>query len=159
MKRLTLMRHASAAARSGEDFDRPLDDEGRRDAQAMGRALAAAGARFDAVLASPARRAVETLSALAEGLGTPLRPQLRQPLYLATAGEWLAAIQDADEAWRHLLLVGHNPAIASLAAMLSGAPLPGFPAGAVAEIALPGERWRDAGAEPGALVRFLRPGE
>ena len=62
MKTLTLLRHAKAERDSpdGSDFARSLNERGRRDAARMGRGNARLGLRFDWVLASPARRVVET---------------------------------------------------------------------------------------------------
>ena len=69
MRSLTLLRHAKSSwdDESLDDFHRPLNERGRRAAKAMGKHLAAKGARFDLVLASPAQRVVETLQGLAKG--------------------------------------------------------------------------------------------
>jgi broad specificity phosphatase PhoE len=60
-----LVRHAQAASRSdwdGEDEDRPLTREGRRQAEALAEKLSAFGPRR--LLSSPARRCLETLAPL-----------------------------------------------------------------------------------------------
>jgi len=71
MKRLMLLRHA----KSGDDgmvvrdFDRPLNAKGRRAARAIGRYMCDRALRFDAVIASPAVRVVETLQEVESGYG------------------------------------------------------------------------------------------
>lgn len=62
MKHLFLIRHAKSSwAMSGQtDFDRPLNDRGLRDAPVMALRLWHAGIRLDAILSSPANRALTT---------------------------------------------------------------------------------------------------
>src|SRR5690349_11068177 len=66
--KLILVRHADAAAKgengSTRDFDRPLTDLGREQAQKLADALAAHGVRPDAVVSSPLVRAVQTAEPL-----------------------------------------------------------------------------------------------
>ena len=65
-----LVRHASAGARagwSGDDDDRPLDDVGRQQAQALCALLALYGPRR--VVSAPLRRCVDTVRPLADALG------------------------------------------------------------------------------------------
>ena len=63
MKTLTLLRHAKSErdSVSGSDFDRSLSERGRGDARRMGEEIRRLGLQFALVLASPARRAVETV--------------------------------------------------------------------------------------------------
>ncbi len=56
--------------------DLPLNEEGRRQAAAVGAFFRASGVRFDAVYASPLRRAVET-ARLAAGEDVPIRTDAR----------------------------------------------------------------------------------
>ncbi len=60
------------------DLDVPLDEEGRRQAGALAKALEAVPLRM--VYASPMQRAVETASAIAAGHGLPLQldPRLKE---------------------------------------------------------------------------------
>lgn len=72
--RLILVRHAEATANAsgvalGRD-DVPLTDRGRRQAEAL--AAAFAGARAQAVVSSPLRRALDTARPIAELLGLPV---------------------------------------------------------------------------------------
>ena len=70
MDRLILLRHgkAEAHAASGQDFDRPLTERGRRDVALVARRLAEAGQVPDLVLVSPAARARETWEAMARAV-------------------------------------------------------------------------------------------
>ncbi len=72
---LYLIRHASAGDRYrwvGDDFDRPLDERGRRQAEALRTELADAG--IERILSSRATRCIETVEPLARDLGIEVEP-------------------------------------------------------------------------------------
>ena len=166
MKTLTLLRHAKSGWDDPvtRDFDRPLNRRGRRAARAVGAEMRAQGLGFDRIVASPARRVVETLQELAETYGR-IEPAFDERLYLAAPETLLDIIHATDEAIERLLLVGHNPGLERLALALSGdsdSPLHGeielkYPTGTVAEIALDVEGWWQVDAGMGRIVRFIRP--
>jgi phosphohistidine phosphatase SixA len=74
--RLLLVRHAKAGARGSgaSDLERPLDERGRAQADALAELLAPLVALHDGpppeVRSSPARRCIETVTPLARALGT-----------------------------------------------------------------------------------------
>ena len=166
MKTLTLLRHAKSSWSdpAQDDFDRPLNPRGVAAARRMGSEMRALGLSFDAVLASPARRAAETLDRAAETYG-PLARDYDRRIYLASPATLLAIARESDDAVDRLLLVGHNPGFHLLALLLtgdSGGPLKAelaakYPTGALAEIELPVARWRDLAEGRGRLTRFIRP--
>ena len=121
MKTLTLLRHAKSGWDDPvtRDFDRPLNRRGRRAARTVGAEMRKLGLAFDRVLASPARRVVETLEEVAEAFG-PLEPHYEQRLYLATIETLIELLRAIDESVESLLLVGHNPGMECLALALSG---------------------------------------
>jgi len=164
MKTLTLLRHAKSGwdDPSLADFERPLNARGREAARAMGRELRAQGLAWDRVLASPAARVTETLRDLAETYG-PIAPAYDERLYLAAPGTLLGLVRDTADAHERLLIVGHNPGMERLAVLL-GRPGPlrdeiavKYPTGALAEISLPLDHWRDVADGAGTLTRFIRP--
>ena len=155
MKSLTLLRHAKSEQDSpdGSDIARSLNDRGRGDAARMGAEIRTLGLGYDLVLASPAQRVVETL----DGLGG-VSPSFDDRIYNASTNELLVLIQGVSDSVERLVLVGHNPGFERLAGQLTHSALD-FPTGALVEIELPIDRWRDAGDGSGQLVRFLRPKE
>jgi phosphohistidine phosphatase len=120
MRRLILLRHAKAERRaaSGEDFDRALTGDGRHAAAAAGEALARAGLIPDVALVSPAVRTRQTFEAAASSL-PDVRLELRRDLYEASAATLRQAAESCDG--ETVLLVGHNPGVAALAAELGEA--------------------------------------
>ena len=154
MKTLTLFRHAKTErdSDSGRDFDRRLIDRGRDDSKRMGEEISEQGLAFDLVLSSPAARAAET----AELAGLTVRFDER--IYDASTDELLDIVRSTDEVIVRLAMVGHNPGFEPLASRLTGQALI-MPTGSVAEIAIPVERWSEAGEANGRLTRFLKPKE
>lgn len=148
MRELILLRHAHAepAAPGQPDVDRPLSPQGLAEAEAVGRWLAAQGLVPDRILCSPARRARETLEAVLEAIGY-VEQRLEERIYEATPGT-LAELADANREAERLLLVGHNPGLERLSALLySGqtGEYRGMPTSSVAVLHLPA----DASVEPG----------
>lgn len=158
MRQLVLLRHAHAEpATAGQaDFDRPLSPEGQAEADAAGVWLEQHGFRPDRVLYSPARRTKETLERVLAVLGNvDARPEPR--IYEATPGT-LMQIADEHRACGRVLLVGHNPGIEQIVALLSSGQsgeFRGVPAGGIAVLELP----VDAALEPGiaGLAAFWWP--
>ena len=164
MKSLTLLRHAKSGWNDPgiRDFDRPLNPRGRRAARTVGAEMKAQGFEFDLILASPARRAVETLDEVAAGYGE-LAPEYDERLYLAPAAALLDIVRHAPVSAGRLLLVGHNPGMEELALRLArrdrlrGEVEVKYPTGTVAEIELPVEHWAEVREGTGRIVRFIRP--
>jgi phosphohistidine phosphatase len=169
MHQLLLLRHAKSSWEDTRlpDRDRPLSKRGRRAAAAMRTVMRDLGLNPDVVLVSPSRRTLETLAALEPWDETPLVEPM-ETLYLATAPQLLAALQEIAETVRSVLLIGHNPGMHELAVQLAkGRSQPGveeaarrlvesFPTAALAEFSTAGP-WRQTIEGSGQLVRFLRP--
>ena len=158
MRELILLRHAHAepAAPGQEDFDRPLSRQGQAEAEAAGNWLRQNHLVPDRVVTSPARRARETLEQVLEIVGYVEQRQDAR-IYDATPGD---LIQLADELreFPRVLLVGHNPGLEQLAALLSSGQsgdFRGMPAGSVAVLRLSA----DVALEPGVaeLTAFWWP--
>ena len=123
MKRLIVVRHAKSdwSLPGQEDWDRPLNPRGQRDAPAMARRLRSRRLKPDRILSSPAVRALATATIMARELRVaPALLQSVERLYLATPVDVLAVVRELGGAARHLMVVGHNPGITEFANRLSG---------------------------------------
>lgn len=166
MKTLTLLRHAKSGWDDpvSRDFDRPLNPRGRKAARTLGREMKAQALAFDLVLASPARRVIETLDEVAASYGA-LDARFDERLYLASTATLLEIVRAAPDEAERLLLAGHNPGLEEIALYLSSRDDTGlrgevevkYPTGTVAEIALPVEHWAEVGEGAGRIERFIRP--
>ncbi|MGH3754127.1 MAG: SixA phosphatase family protein [Pseudonocardiaceae bacterium] len=123
MKRtLILLRHAKSAwPEEIPDATRPLAGRGRRDAPAVGRWLRGQISKIDLVLCSPAVRAVQTWDLAAAQLDAV--PQVRhdERLYGASGEQLLTVTQELPSQASTVVLVGHNPSLENLLALLTGA--------------------------------------
>ena len=158
MRELILLRHAHAEPpRVGQaDLDRPLSAEGLAEADAVATWLRDKGLAPDRALCSPARRTRETLEAVLGVVGY-VDQRLEPAIYEATPGA-LAELADRHRGTGRLMLVGHNPGLERLAALLhsgQSGDYRGMPPGAIAHLRLPVA----AEVEPGAasLADFWWP--
>jgi len=119
MHELILLRHAEAVPMetTGDDRQRRLSPRGEQEAQAAGLWLASHNLRPDRVLSSPARRTSETTRLALAAIDNAPVPQLAAEIYNASPGELLALLDQHDDAGT-LMLVGHNPGIERLVALL-----------------------------------------
>ena len=121
MDRLILFRHGEAEhdAASGDDFDRPLNAQGRAESAATARLLAVSGAAPDLALVSSAVRTVQTFEAI-RFLFPRAAARTSRTLYLASARELMTAVREAAaEGVASLMVVAHNPGIHELALALA----------------------------------------
>lgn len=158
MRDLILLRHAHAepAASGQADIDRPLSSEGRAEAEAAGLWLREKGLVPDRVLCSPSRRTRETLEAVLAAIGY-VDQRLEDSMFDAEPGT-LAELADRHREVERLMLVGHNPGLEQLAALMhsgQSGDYRGMPPGGIAVLRLPA----DAGIEPGiaTLSEFWWP--
>ena len=159
---LVVLRHAKAEQSGPTDFERRLSDSGRADAAAAGAWLAGRGIAPDAALVSAAVRAEETWDAVAGGAGWDLAPTLDRGLYAADPDTAIDALSRLDEQHRTVVVVGHNPTMASLALLLddgegdadAGVHLAtGFPTCALAVFTYRG-RWADLAPGVASISAF-----
>jgi phosphohistidine phosphatase len=157
--RLHLLRHADAGdplAWDGPDASRPLSDKGRRQAERLGRLLAAGGFRTDAIISSPKNRARATAELVAAILGTTvtLDDRLGDVLDLPTVD---ALLRDAGSPVRPVI-VGHDPDFSDLLSRLVGADL-AMKKGAMAALDIQGPLQPGAGELRWLLPPSLLPGD
>ena len=122
MKKLYLVRHAKSSWKFPEldDFDRPLNKRGKRDAPMMGRRLQQQGIRPDLILSSPAKRAKKITQAIAEALEVASSVvQYDRAIYDTSTEGLLTLLRSLDNRVTTLMLVGHNPELTDLANRLT----------------------------------------
>ena len=115
---LVVMRHAKAEQSGPSDYERQLSDRGMVDAAAAGTWLAARDVVPDQALVSAAVRTQQTWEALADGAGWDLEGTFEESLYEAGPESALDLVRQTEDHVHTLVVVGHNPTIASLAALL-----------------------------------------
>jgi len=159
LKLLSILRHAKSSWKDSslEDHERPLNERGIRAAPRMGELIREQGLVPDTILSSTARRAQDTALAVAAAAGFPGEVRFTPRFYLASPETYLEALRELPDTTGHVMVVGHNPGLEELLAVVVGAPH-AMPTAALAVVELPIESWRDLGPPPlGSLRSIWRP--
>jgi phosphohistidine phosphatase len=164
MRRLFLLRHAAAerVLAGQSDLDRPLADDGLRDATAVGTYLARHGDTPGCVAVSPALRTRQTLAA---ALPHATATTVEQRIYDARPATLMSVIKGTPDRCHSLMLIGHNPGLHEFAILLTGTGdidmreqlREKFPTCALAVIDLALDSWAKIHAQAGRLERFVTP--
>jgi phosphohistidine phosphatase len=167
VRRLFFLRHARAGWGTAEtqDFDRPLEPDGEAGAVRIGAYMQGHGLCPGQVLCSPARRARETWRHVAAALVDAPPACYRDALYEATPEALIALIRALPDDALSVMIVGHNPSLASCASRLARpiadearrSRLRGFPTAALAVIAFDTDGWAKAGDRTGQLELLVDP--
>jgi phosphohistidine phosphatase len=113
-KLLLLIRHAKSSWEIGtlNDFDRPLNERGKKDAPAMAERLKAKKINIDAFVSSPAKRAKETANYFAITYKHSVEDIMLIPkLYHASTEVFFDTVQALDNRLDCVALFSHNPGI------------------------------------------------
>ncbi|XUU59603.1 SixA phosphatase family protein [Erythrobacter sp. HA6-11] len=164
MKILALLRHAKSDwdDMAKRDFDRGLNDRGRKGAGLIGEHMRDHGIQWDAVLASPAERVKRTLQHAMPDAEITFDARL----YLASAETIFETVAtQADDAER-VLVVGHNPGLQEVLFELVAPSDENelfdeasrkFPTAAFAVLECDIESWDDLKEGCAKIVHFARP--
>lgn len=155
MKTLLLVRHAKSGwdDPSLSDFDRPLNERGKRAAPDMGARLRDRGVHPQLVVSSPARRAMHTAQILATELDYPKTAiEYVDTLYAASAAVWLGIIRGLPAHVDSAMIVGHNPEATEIANKLCPARIDHMPTCAVLELHFEVADW---GAIAGVADQYI----
>ncbi|HEV8242278.1 MAG TPA: histidine phosphatase family protein [Thermoanaerobaculia bacterium] len=157
MKTLLLLRHARAMREPADDDPaRPLAPEGEDAAARVGRFLAAAGVVPDALLASPALRARDTLERVAAAAGWE-GPRQERPFYETTPAGVLASLRELPGTVEVALAVGHEPTWSDTTSRLIGGGNVRLPTCAVAAVGLDILGWGELAGGRGELLWLVAP--
>ncbi len=146
MKNLVLIRHAKSSWDNPalDDFDRPLNKRGQRDAPVMAGRLKELDITPDLFLSSPAERAVTTARTVAEGIDFPIEKIVQdEDIYLASGEDLLSIISQSDDSIERLFLVGHNPGLTELANHLGDRPIDNMPTCSIYSLVFEITSWKE----------------
>jgi phosphohistidine phosphatase len=161
MRILTLVRHAKSSRDYPElsDFERPLNNRGRKEAPAIAGRLRKADIKPDLLVSSPATRAIATARIFAEEMNLSLNEIVLNPhIYEASAWTLLHIVRslppDVDEA----MLFGHNPGLSNFAHDLcQECPFDEMDTASAVRIELPARGWSLVQAGSGKVLRYDSP--
>jgi phosphohistidine phosphatase len=117
---LLLLRHGEAVAQRQDDFTRSLSAIGRQECQQL-QLFFADPCTFlpELILVSTAKRTEETYEAIAHLFSDYVTVHKEHQLYLATTQELLQRIEQIEDRYRIVMIIGHNPGLSQLVQRLS----------------------------------------
>jgi len=146
MKQLLLIRHAKSSWTNAlmDDFDRPLNDRGNRDAPRMAKILFERKIKVDAILSSTANRAYTTASYFAKELGIRKMNIIGyDKLYHAPAHVYYDIIEDLDDDIDSVAIFAHNPGITDFVNSLSEATIDNMPTCGIFAVRIAIKNWQE----------------
>jgi phosphohistidine phosphatase len=150
MKTLILVRHAKSSwdDPSLNDYERPLNNRGKRDAPMMADRLHERGIKLDSLVSSPARRARKTAEQFARRYKKKNgRLEFKTELYMAGDDAFNQVIEKLNDDDDCVALFSHNPGITDFANSLTDARVDNIPTCGMFAVTVEAKKWnkfRDA---------------
>ena len=141
-----MIRHAKSSwANAGQDdFDRPLNDRGNRDAPAMAEQLLKDDVKIDAFISSPANRAITTATHFAKAYGSGKKEIVQHAeLYHAMPPAFLKVIGKISDDVKTAAIFSHNPGITDFVNLLTDARIDNMPTCGIFAIKADIKHWKD----------------
>lgn len=146
MKKLLLIRHAKSSwdNLTISDFDRPLNERGKKDAPEMAKRLVDRKIKIDAFVSSPAKRAKKTSKYFAKEFDkTKDDIILEEKLYEARPENFLTITENLKDKWDTVAIFSHNPGITDFANSLTEEKTDNIPTCGIFAIRSNIKHWRD----------------
>jgi phosphohistidine phosphatase len=160
LKTLLLIRHAKSSwdGDVSSDFDRPLNERGKKDAPEMAKRLIRSGMLIDLFVSSPAKRAKKTAELFAREFHKPEDEILFIPqLYHAVQEDFHQIIRDLDPRYNHIAVFSHNPGITDFANSLTEMSVDNMPTCSIFAVRVPIVTWEGFSETPKEFLRFDYP--
>jgi phosphohistidine phosphatase len=145
-KQLLLIRHAKSDWNDASlsDFDRPLNDRGKRDAPLMAHRLLDRKVKIDLFISSPAKRAKKTASIFAKEYNMGKEEIiLDSKLYAAGVEELYNVIRSVKDKFNCIAVFAHNPGLTDFANLLTDTQIDNIPTSAIFAVKNDSKHWAD----------------
>ena len=146
MKTVLLVRHAKSSWDDPlmNDFERPLNERGKKDAPIMARRIKDRKISIEAFISSPAKRAKKTAKLFAEVFEVnEEKIRYKTELYHADTEAFYSVIENTDNAVNSIAVFSHNPGITYFANELTEVKLDDMPTCAVFVLHADCSKWKD----------------
>ena len=144
MKTVFLIRHAKSdwGEPSLSDFDRPLNERGKRDAPVMAHRLLDKKIKINAFISSPAKRAGKTARIFAKEFRVDKDDIIyRDELYGAAEDVFYDVIRNADNKFESIAIISHNPGLTDFANLLTDTRIDNIPTCGVFAVTIETDSW------------------
>ena len=146
-KTLLIVRHAKSSwdLASLNDFERPLNERGKKDAPVMAERLLNKNIAIEALVSSPAKRAKKTAELFGSVFGIPDdRLIFISKLYQATPAVFYEVVEELDDSFAKVAIFSHNPGITEFVnSLIEGVKIDNMPTCGVFAIQVQADKWKD----------------
>ena len=161
MKTLYIVRHAKSSWGDFTlpDFERPLNDRGKRDAPVMAKRLLQRNLHVDSFISSPAKRALKTCKLFCKEHNFPQEKIIiMDVLYHAPRATFYEVIEKIDNRSNSVAIFSHNPGITDFVNSLSpDLRLDNMPTCAVLAVSSDIDNWPDFRTQSKKILFFDYP--
>jgi len=160
MKTLYLVRHAKSSWKypNLDDFERPLNKRGRKNAPFMGQLLKKLKVTPDLIISSPANRAATTARIIAAKINFALENiRYSETIYEFSEGTLIQVVKHIDDGVAKAMVVGHNPGLNGLANYLGDQSISNIPTAGIYCLDLNIASWTKIRENCGKLKFFEFP--
>jgi phosphohistidine phosphatase len=160
MKNLYLIRHAKSSwdHKGLDDFDRPLNNRGKKDAPFMAKIFREKEFAAELFISSPAKRAYQTAKIFSRELNHPKQAiMLEETLYEASKEEILNVIKQQNDNVNAIMLFAHNPGLTDLSNYLCDFYIDNIPTTGVVALELQTNSWKNISKKSCKLFEFDYP--
>jgi phosphohistidine phosphatase len=159
MKTIVLIRHAKAKkSHKLKDFDRPLKKRGLKDAPLIGKALKEHQLLPGLIISSPAERAFTTARLVAREFNLNETQVISEPrLYLESKSKLLEVINQVEDSFSTIFIVGHNPGLTDLANALAADSTENIPTSGALGIQFDCNTWAEVQKGEGKMILSETP--
>lgn len=158
MKKLYIIRHAKSDWSNPqlEDFDRPLNKRGKKNAPFMGKLLRKKNISPDLIISSPAYRARETAISISKEINYHENIMYNEYLYEADLKTIMEIVNFIEDEHDNVFIIGHNPGLNMLGFYLVDFN-ENLPTSGILEIKFDCQSWRKINKSNAQIVSFEYP--
>ncbi|MDY0179714.1 histidine phosphatase family protein [Aliarcobacter skirrowii] len=159
MRELILIRHAKSDWSNPllDDFERPLNKRGEKNAPFMAKILKKEIQKPDLIISSPSFRTKLTLEYFLKEFEYKGEVIFEKSIYEAPYLNLLKAIKNIDDKYKTIFLIGHNPGLNDLANFLLGSFEDNIPTSGVLKIDFDTNSWKNISKDNSKLIFFKYP--
>ncbi|MDX3959852.1 histidine phosphatase family protein [Aliarcobacter skirrowii] len=159
MRELILIRHAKSDWSNPllDDFERPLNKRGEKNAPFMAKILKKELQKPDLIISSPSFRTKLTLEYFLKEFEYKGEVIFEKSIYEAPFENLLKVIKNIDDKYKTIFLIGHNPGLNDLANFLLGSFEDNIPTSGVLKIDFDTNSWKNISKDNSKLIFFKYP--
>jgi phosphohistidine phosphatase len=162
MKTLLVIRHAKSSwdDEGLSDFERPLNERGKRDAPAMAKRLKEKGVNPDLMISSPAKRALSTARRMANVLDySEEKIKTERRLYHADSEMIISVLQEIKNKHNLVMVFSHNPGLTDFVNTLlnNKSIIDNVPTCGAVAFSIEIEDWKELKSKSGKMLFFDYP--